>query len=573
MQFLWKYIQRYQKDLYLGLSTKTVGALLELLLPFILSHIIDVIVPTKQIPSIVYWSLFMVVCAFFAWRLNVYANRKASFVARNTTEALRHDLFDQSLYLSCQKADQFTIPSLETRLTTDTYHVHRMLGMLQRMGIRGPIIILGGLVITFYMDATLALVLLATVPFIGFLVYFRASKGVPLFKDVQKVNDQMVRVVRENAQGVRVIKAFSKTAYEQERYHEVNELFRHTTVHAQSRMAIINPGMNLILNLGQLGVVLVGAYMVSQSKTTTGTILAFMSYFTIIARSMMAIGRIFIMYSQGIASSHRIQEVIESSNEKDWIIQDYPTSDPQYAIEFKDVTFSYHDNKNHLEHISFQLKQGQSLGIVGATGSGKSTILSLLLHLYDIKEGAIYLNGKDIRSFSPSELRKQFGVVLQNDFLFRDTIKENVFFGREASMDEFNEAIEVAQAAPFINDIAEKEEYVLTGKGANLSGGQRQRLLLARAFLTHPKFLLLDDSSSALDYNTDAKLRKALFQSQKESTKIIVAQRISSILNCDHILILDHGKIENAGNHEYLLEHSTLYSDIYDSQMGGALFD
>lgn len=572
MSMLKKYLIPQKKTMAFGLTMKAVGTILELLLPYIMSFIIDDIVPLKDIQKIVIWCIVMIVCALFAWQFNIIANRNAAKVARNTTENLRHDLFYKILYLSSQKTDEFTIPSLESRLTTDTYNIHRMIGMLQRIGIRGPIIVIGGLCITIFMEPVLSLVIIATIPFIGLLVYWRAAKGMPLFKNVQKVNDRMVAIVRENAQGIRVIKALSKTEHEKNRYAEINEQLRMTTVNANGKMSIINPGMNLVLNLGLVGVILLGAYRVSIGVSSTGKIIAFMSYFTIMSRSMMAISRIFIMTSQGMASASRIDEVLNSDTEKDWMKGEYPDSSNDDAIEFKNVTFSYLGVKDNVKDINFELKRGQSLGIIGATGSGKTTILSLLMRFYHPQTGAIYLNGKDIRNIEPTELRKQFGIVMQNDFLFRDTIKENIVFGRDIDDEMVSKATKTAQADEFLSSLDDGLEHELTGKGSNLSGGQKQRVLLSRAFASHPKFILLDDSSSALDYNTDARLRKAIQDNYGDATKIIIAQRVSSIMNCDKIIIMDHGDIHAIGTHEELLSDS-LYSSIYESQMGGALFD
>lgn len=573
MNTLKKYLKPEVKLIILALSMKISNALLELLLPYITSHIIDVVVPTKSVRNIIIWTVTMIVCAFAAWRLGLNANRRASLVARNVTENIRHDLFDKTIYLSSEKTDEFTIPSLEGRLTTDTYNVHRMIGMMMRMGIRGPIILVGGLVITFIMEPVLSLVLLATIPFISVLVYFRTAKGVPMFRAIHKKNDRMVGVVRENAQGIRVIKALSKTAYERERYRKVNGELRDATVTAQKRMSIINPSMNFILNTGMAAVILVGAYRVSAGLSAAGKIIAFMSYFTIISRSVMQIGRMFLMLSQGLASADRIEEVLTCESEKDWKPAEYPAGNPAYALEFRDVTFSYLKVMDNLTDISFKLKKGQTLGVIGATGSGKSTILALLLHFYNTDRGQIFLNGKDIRSWAPSELRSKFGVVMQNDFLFRDTLDENIRFGRTVTDEAVEKAIETAQAKEFIEQIDEGMQYQLTGKGQNLSGGQRQRVLLSRAFAAEPDFLMLDDSSSALDYNTDAKLRKAIAEAYPDATKIIVAQRVSSVMNCDEILMLDGGKILASGKHDELMAGCELYASIYESQMGGALFD
>ncbi len=573
MKFYDAYLKPQTKSMVIGLICKALGAILELVLPFLTSNIIDEVIPTGDIQRIILNCLLMVVCAIGAWRLNIFANRNASLVARNATEHIRHDLFEHILALSSHKTDEFTIPSLESRMTTDTYNVHRMISMVQRIGIRGPIIMIGGLFFTFSMEPVLSLVILATFPFIAFLVYFRATKGLPLFKHIQKVSDQMVTVVRENAQGIRVIKSLSKKDYEKNRFEQVNQTLEKETVNANRKMAIVNPGINLFLNLGLFGVILLGAYRISIGVSSTGKIIAFMSYFTIMSRAMMMIGRIFIMTSQGIASVQRIEEVLETETEKDVHIGGYANKESNHAIEFDDVTFSYLGVKNNLEHISFTLDKGQSLGIIGAIGSGKTTILSLLLRFYETTTGAIYLNGTNIRNLEFSELRQQFGTVMQNDTLFRASIKENIMFDRDINDENISRAIQASQAEEFIHQYEDGLDHMLTGKGSNLSGGQKQRVLLARALASSTPFLLLDDSSSALDYKTDALLRKALDEKYKDSTKIIIAERVSSIMNSNQIIVLNKGKIDVIGTHEELLEKSSIYASIYASQMGGALYD
>ena len=573
MKMIWKYLKPVSGMMFVGLLIKSIGSVLELMLPYILSKIIDDIVPLKSTALIAEWGGIMILCALLAWWCNIRANRSAAEVSRRVTRSIRHDLFEKTLYLSCEKTDAFTIPSLETRLTSDTYNVHRMLGMMQRMGIKAPIIVVGGLAITLLMDSFLFLALLAVIPFICILVYVRATKGVPLFAKVQQISDKMVGVVRENVQGIRVIKALSRVENEKKRYAAVNKAQHDQEIYANRTMAIISPGMNLFLNLGLTGVILLGAYRVNQGLSETGRIIAFMSYFTIISRSMMAISRMFIMYSRGIASANRIDEVLQTESEKAWKPGNYPDGDPQYAIEFRDVSFSYLKVKDNLKHISFKIRPGESLGILGATGSGKTTVMSLLLHFYDIDSGAIYLNGKDIRNIEPSVLRRQFGLVMQNDFLFSDTIAENIRFGREVSDDSMEDAIDSAQASEFINQLEERTEHELTTNGTNVSGGQRQRILLSRAFASNPEFLLLDDSSSALDYATDAKLRRALTEKYPDTTMVIIAQRVSSIRSCDQIMILDNGDLSDIGTDEELTERSALYASICDSQMGGALFE
>lgn len=573
MKSLKTYLQPWMKMIALGFTIKVTGTFLELFLPQILSRIIDDIVPAGDMNQIVLWGSVMGIASLLALIFNVLANRNASKVARNVTQNIRHDLFDKALYLTCEKTDAFTIPSIESRLTSDTYNMHRMIGMMQRLGVRAPMITIGGLIMTFVIDPFLAMVFLAVIPFMIIILVLRATRGVKMFTDVQKANDGMVSVVRENAQGIRIIKALSKVPYEMKRFAGVNDRLKNQEVRANRMMALINPAMNMLLYLGMVGVIVVGAWRVNLGLSKTGRILAFMSYFQMISRSLMAVSRMFIMYSRGMASSARVMEIINSETEKDYVPGNYPDGDPQYAIEFRDVTFSYLKVKDNLKHISFKLRKGETLGIIGATGAGKSTVLSLLLHFYAVDQGAIYLNGRDIRNFTPQELRKQFGIVMQNDFLFRDSVAENIRFGREVSDEEMLEAEEDAQAAEFISGLQERNDYMLTTKGTNLSGGQRQRVLLSRAFAGRPEFLLLDDSSSALDYQTDASLRRALNEKYPDTTMIIIAQRVSSIKNCDEIIVLDHGAIDGRGSHEELSRNNQLYQMIADSQMGGALFD
>lgn len=573
MKSLKTYLQPWIKMIAFGLTIKITGTFLELFLPQILSRIIDDIVPSGDMKQIALWGGIMGIASLLALIFNVLANRNASRVARNVTQNIRHDLFDKALYLTCEKTDAFTIPSIESRLTTDTYNMHRMIGMMQRLGVRAPMITVGGLIMTFVIDPFLAMVFLAVIPFMIIILVLRATRGVKMFTDVQKANDGMVSVVRENAQGIRIIKALSKVPFEMKRFAGVNENLKNREARANRMMALINPAMNMLLYLGMVGVIVVGAWRVNLGLSRTGRILAFMSYFQMISRSLMAVSRMFIMYSRGMASSARVMEIINCDTEKDYVPGNYPDGDPQYAIEFRDVTFSYLKVKDNLKNISFRLRRGETLGIIGATGAGKTTVLSLLLHFYSIEHGAIYLNGRDIRNFTPQELRKQFGIVMQNDFLFRESVAENIRFGRDISDEEMLDAEEDAQAAEFISRLQERNEYMLTAKGTNLSGGQRQRVLLSRAFAGRPDFLLLDDSSSALDYQTDASLRRALKEKYPDTTMIIIAQRVSSIRNCDEIIVLDHGTINGRGSHEELIRDNELYQMIADSQMGGALFD
>ena len=553
--------------LFLGVTIKFIGALMDLFLPWVLSHIIDEVVPLNSMKLIALWGGVMFLCALTALITNIIANRMAAKVARNTTERLRHELFSKILYLSSSQIDEMTLPSLELRLTSDTYHVHRMITMMQRMGIRAPILLIGGIAITLTLDPVLTAVLICTLPFISLLVLTVTRKGFPMYKQLQKKTDYMVRVVRENTAGVRVIKALSKTEHEKTRFHTANQEVIKMEKKAGYTMSLTSPIMNLLLNTGLTLVILVGAYRVNAGTTEPGKILAFMSYFTIILNAMMAVTRIFVMYSRGSASASRIEEVLNMPVELTPIEKENVNEEEH--IVFDHVNFSYQKKENNLTDISFKLKRGETLGILGATGSGKSTIINLLLRLYDADSGEIRISGKPVQSLTPEELYTKFGIVFQNDFVVAESIRENIAFGRSLTDEQIEAASQNAQAFEFISGLDDKFDHQVAARGNNLSGGQKQRLLIARALADHPEILILDDSSSALDYKTDANLRKILNEKYSDITTIIIAQRISSLMHADHIIILEDGEILGQGKHQELLESCDLYRMISENQMGG----
>lgn len=553
-----------------GLLIKFTGTIMDLALPWILSYMIDDIVPLKDVGLIFIWGTAMIVCAVIALVTNIAANRMASWVAQHTTQTLRHDLFSKISYLSCKQIDDFSIPSLESRLTTDTYNIHQMIGMMQRLGVRAPILLLGGILVTLTLDPLLSLVLICTLPLIAAVMVYVSKKGIPLYIHLQHGVDEMVRTVRENISGIRVIKALSKTDYEKERFAKVNSEVVRREKKAATTMALTNPVMNLFLNVGLTVVILVGAFLVNANMSQPGKIIAFMTYFTIILNAMLSINRLFVMYSKGTASAARISEVLNTLEDlKTQKVPEDLNEEGTYHILFDDVSFSYQKKEADISHISFRLKKGETLGIIGATGAGKSTITALLMRLYDADSGRIMIDGKPVESIPPEELHTKFGVVFQSDALFADTIAENIDFGRKLSKEQLLRAAECAQAMEFIRSLPDGFEHRLTARGTNLSGGQKQRLLIARALAGDPEILILDDSSSALDYRTDAKMRQALKQHYANTTSIIIAQRVSSILHADHILVIEDGKELGYGTHEELLQRCDIYRQIAESQMGG----
>ena len=528
----------------MGISFKAVGTLVELAIPWILSYIIDDLIPLKEIRPVCLWGGLMIVCSLIAWGGNITANRMASAVARDCTRQIRHDLFQKISYLSESRVDAFTIPSLISRMTSDTYVLHQTVGMIQRIGIRAPLLLFGGIIVSLTMDPMLTLIMVASLPIVGVIVFYVSRKGAKLFKIVQKASDSMLRVVRENAVGVRVIKALSKSDYERARFKKVNDDLTEKERTAESTMAL---------------------------TSEIGKIIAFMNLYTIVLNALMAINRIFMMLSRASASSARVLEVLDTPVE---LFETEPHFSflPKDAphVEFDHVTFRYARGRFAVRNIDFALKRGETLGIIGATGAGKSTIIRLLMRYYDVSEGSVKIDGVDIRDYATSDLRAKFGVVFQNDTLFKDTIRENIRLGRNLTDEQLLEAARRAQALEFIEEQGGLDAPVAI-KGANLSGGQKQRLLLARALAGDPDILLLDDSSSALDYKTDSKLREEIRQHCADATKIIIAQRISSIMHAEKIMVLENGNVIGMGTHEELMETCPLYREIGESQIGEGL--
>ena len=573
MKGILEYIKPYRAFMLLTLFLKFVAAMMDLLIPSLLARIIDDIVPTGQVRLIFLWGGVMLICAVFSVTTNVTANRMAEISAGGMTRRLRHDLFSKVTYLSARQMDEFTVSSAVSRLTSDTYNVNRMLARMQRLGVRGPILLIGGILITMSMEPKLTLVLAMALPFIILIVWIVTMKTIPVYGRQQKVLDEMVRVLQENITGIRVIRALSRTDYEKERYDGVNENLAEIEQRAGRISSASSPLTTLVLNLGLTAVILTGAYLVQKGEAGPGVIIAFLSYFTIILNAMLGITNIFVMCSKGLASMRRIFEIMEAPEEMPVQAaekeEERGTKREEAAlVEFRDVTFSYNKKGDHLSHISFALKKGESLGIIGATGSGKSTIVNLLLRFYDVSGGSIWIDGRRIDTIPYPELRGMFGVVFQNDYLMAASMEENIDFFRGLSREQITEAAGHAQAESFIKEKEGRMDAKVAVRGNNLSGGQKQRIMIAMALAAKPRILILDDASSALDYKTDARLRKELHAHFAQTATITIAQRISSIQGADHILVLEDGKSIGYGTHQELLKLCSEYRVIYELQMG-----
>lgn len=568
-----KYIRPYAGYIVLSMLIKLLGAVMELFVPYLMEIILDDVVPAGGTKWVFIYGGLMLLCAGGCLLANIIANRMSAISSGKITLAIRHDLFDRLSRLSARQMDHLTVSSAESRLTSDTYNINQLLARIQRLGVRAPILLMGGIVMMLGMDAPLSLVLIVMLPAIALIVYFVTKTSVPLYTKEQAVLDKVVRVLQENITGIRVIKALSKTDYEKGRFNQVNQELTDVDQKAGIISGITNPSASLILNLGLTVVVVVGAFRVNAGSCQSGVIVAFLQYFVMILNAMLGVTRIFVIWSKGEASARRVADVLATP--ADLTVQPAPAPEKDEAkespvphVEFRDVTFSYTGIGENISHLSIRLMRGESLGILGATGSGKTTILNLLMRFYDPDQGQVLIDGRDVRTIPPEELRPKFGVVFQNDFVAEGTIADNIRFFRPLTDEALDRAAEDAQAREFIENKSGGMNAPVAVRGNNLSGGQKQRLLISRALAGSPEILVLDDASSALDYRTDAQLRRALRTHYRNVTTILVAQRVSSIRHCDHILVLSDGQVIGSGTHQELMETCGEYRMIAQTQMG-----
>lgn len=572
MRLILRYVRPYGALVALVIGMKTVASFVELMLPYVLEHLIDNVAPTGKLGSVFLWGAAMLAMAFLIRCLHAPANRLAVKVSARAAYAIRRDLFRRSLELSGAQLDEFTLPSITSRMTADTYNLQDFIRSIQTMGTRAPLMLLGGMAVTLVMDAPLGLILCVIAPVAVAVVVLVSRKGVPLYDRVQHGVDGVTRVMRENIAGVRVVKALGKESHERARFDAVNAEMTRRETKATSIMSLPGPLMTLLLNASLTLVVLIGARRVDAGLTKSGVIMAFLTYFNMILMGVMGLSRVFLTLSKANASAYRVAAVIGAPAELGRVEGLAPDGTGAY-LRFEDVSFSYggeagEARRMSLSHVSFSVKRGGSLGIIGPTGCGKTTIVNLLMRFYDATEGRVFVDGKDVRSYEPGALRRRFGAVFQNDVVFADALAENIRFGREVDAAGIASAAAEARAAEFIEAYPDGYGHAAAIHGADLSGGQRQRVLIARALAASPEILVLDDATSALDYRTEAAVRAAVREKHRAAATVIVAQRVSSIMGLDQILVMDEGRVIGAGDHETLLKTCPEYREIYETQTG-----
>lgn len=575
MLSLFKYLRPYWKNVIAVLFFSLGAIILELYLPTLMADVVDVGIVNEDIGFVIKTGVWMIVCAICAILLAAGHGFFATRAALGFSRDVRYKLFTHVEHFSLEEFERIGTASLITRTTNDIRQVQDVTNMMLRLMVRAPLMFIGGIVMAVSRDATLSLILLAALPVLAILIFIIAKKAIPLFNELQKKTDRLNLLIRESLIGVRVIRAFNRVNFEKQRFNEANEQFRDTGIRVNRIIAFTFPVMMVVMNFTSVAIVWFGAHRIDLEMMQVGNLMAFLQYAGMILFSLLMMSMAFIMIPRGQASAKRINEVLAIEPA---IVDTDPDPDEQLdiagkrtgQIRFENVTFRYHGaEKAAIENMTFTAQPGQTTAIIGSTGAGKSTLIRMIPRFYDVESGVITIDGIDIQKIPLKVLREKIGYVPQSASLFSGTAADNVRLGKkEASDDEVRHALMVAQA-DFVNSHEDGINMAVEQGGINLSGGQKQRLSIARALVRKPEIYLFDDSFSALDYKTDANLRKALQEETGESTIIIVAQRVSTVIHADQIIVLNEGKIAGIGTHDQLLRDNAIYQEIVSSQQAG----
>lgn len=564
-----KYLKPYLGPVILTLFLLFLQTIANLFLPALMSKIVDIGIPTGDTGYIIRVGLFMLFVALLGSVFMVFANLNSAKIAMGFSRDLRSDLFVKVETFSLGEFNTLGTSSLITRTTNDITQVQQVVLMSLRMMVTAPLMVIGGLIMALSTNLELSVILVISIPVLVGVIAFVASKGMPLFKSMQVKLDKLNLVLRENLTGIRVIRAFNKVPYEQKRFDEANSDLMQTSVKVNKIMAVLMPSMMIILNLTSVAIIWFGGIRIQAGAFEVGSLIAFIQYVMQIMMALVMVTMMFVLIPRAAASAERINEVLDTEFE----IKDHTTHTAPAAvhgqISFKDVTFSYPNSEEPaLSHISFETSPGKTTAIIGGTGSGKSTLISLIPRFYDVTSGEILVDNIDVKDMTQAALRSKVGLVPQKAILFSGSIRENMKYGKEDATDEeIWRALEVAQAKDFVSNMEKGLGSYIAQGGTNVSGGQKQRLCIARALIRKPEIYIFDDSFSALDFKTDATLRKALKSETTESAVILVAQRISTIMDADEILVLYDGKVVGQGTHRELLDTCDVYKEIALSQL------
>lgn len=569
MKKLLIYLKDYKKESILAPLFKMLEASFELFVPLVMAAIMDVGIAGQDMPYIWKMAGILLFLAVIGLACSLTAQYFAAKAAVGFSAKLKHALFRHIQNFSFSEIDEAGAATLITRMTSDMNQVQNGVNMVLRLFLRSPFIVFGAMIMAFTIDWKAALIFVVAIPLLSVVVFGIMLISIPRFRKVQEGVDKVLGITRENLTGVRVIRAFNQEEEERNRFHLNNEDLTKLQLIVGRISAFMNPVTFIIVNAAVMALIWTGAIQVDTGILTQGEVVALINYMNQILVELVKLANLIITITKAVACGNRIQSVLEMETS-----QSFPTepveedTDSEMIVEFQDVSFAYKNAGDEaLSHLNLQVKRGETIGIIGGTGSGKTTFIHLLPRFYDATSGQVLVDGVDVRSYPKEQLRNKIGIVMQKAVLFKGSIRENLLWGKpEAEDRELYQALEIAQASEVVKQKDGELDAMITQGGKNLSGGQRQRLTIARALVRKPEILILDDSTSALDYATDAKLRKALQEMEQKPTIFIVSQRTASIQHADRIVVLDDGEVAGIGTHEELLEQCEVYQEIYHSQ-------
>lgn len=568
---LMRCIREYRRDTILSPVFVTAEVLLEVLIPFLMAKLIDNGIEVGDLQYTVKMGLLLVLAAAASLGFGILSGLSASRASAGFAKNLRRDMFYHVQDFSFTNIDHFSTSSIVTRLTTDVTNIQNAFQMIIRIAVRSPAMLICAMIMAFNVNAELALVFLAVIPVLGVGMYLIVTRAFPIFQRVFKTYDKLNNVVGENLHGIRVVKSFVREQKEMEKFGEVSEGIYIDFSRAERLMSFVMPLMQFCIYTCMILISWFGANLIVGGSMTTGELMSMFSYVIQILMSLMMLAMVITMITISRASAERVTELLDETS--DLHNNDHPlTAVPDGSITFRDVSFSYTGDpeKLCLRDVDLSIRSGETIGIIGGTGTSKSTLVQMIPRLYDATCGSVLVGGHDVRDYDVETLRNEVAMVLQKNTLFSGTISENLRWGNpDATDEELRHACHLARADEFIDTFPKGYDTYIEQGGTNVSGGQKQRLCIARALLKKPKILILDDSTSAVDTKTDAMIRQAFLEEIPETTKLIIAQRISSVQDADRIIVMDGGRIADVGTHEELLASSEIYREVYESQTKG----
>lgn len=570
-----KYFKSYIKEIIFGPTFKLIETITELIIPILIASMIDVGVANNDTKYILTYGAIVIGLNVVGIVVSIISQKLAARASVGIGSSMRSDLYKKINTFSHVELDKYSTATINNRITHDVTRIQQAISMVIRMVMRTPFLLIGSMIMAMTIDLKLSLIFLVAAPLILAVVIIILKATVPLYDNTQKNLDNVSNITRENLQGARVIRSFNKQDYEETRFEKATEKLSRSSIKVSAVSSLLNPLTSTIINFSIVAILWFGGIQVNVGALTQGQIIAFINYLTQISAALISLANIIVALIKAINCGKRVNEVfnttpsISSPEHATAVITEHnDIEDSEYEVEFKNVSFAYPNmSKNAINNLNLKVKKGQTIGIIGGTGSGKSTVVNLIPRFYDTTKGTVKIKGKDVKEYNLSTLRGLMGIVPQKSVLFSGTLRENMQWRKpDATDEEIYRAIKTAQAEEFVKELDGKLDYKVQAGGKNFSGGQRQRLTIARAFVGNPEILILDDSASALDFQTDANLRHAIKTDAKNATVFLVSQRVNTIRNSDQIIVLDKGNVVGIGKHKELMESCEVYKEIYESQ-------